>query len=290
MTDDSREILRREISAPKTITMPAPTAWPMVLAAGIALVLSGLVTNAYVGIAGGILILFAAVGWWREVLPRERHQEVPLERASDAVTYATSRRVQRLRLGQEGHRVRIPAEIKPYSSGIKGGLVGAAAMAGVAVLFGVISQGSIWYPINLLAGAALPGLATASVEQLRQFNALALLLGTVIHLLTSILVGMLYAVMLPMFPKRAWLWAGWLVPFLWTALIASTLDVVNPALNARIDWRWFIASQLAFGIIGGYVIARSQSIETMQSWPLAARAGIETPMDPADGKSGRKDG
>jgi hypothetical protein len=50
-------------------------------------------------------------------------------------------------------------------------------------------------------------------------------------------------------------------------------------LNARIDWRWFIASQLAFGVIGGYVIARSQSIETMQSWPLAARAGIEGPTD-----------
>ena len=155
-------------------------------------------------------------------------------------------------------------------------------MAVVAVLFGIISQGSVWYPINLLAGAALPNMATASTEQLRQFNAVALLLGTVVHLLTSILVGLLYAVMLPMFPKRAWLWAGWLVPILWTGLIASTLDVVNPALNARIDWRWFIASQLAFGVVGGYVIARSQSIETMQSWPLAARAGIEVPTDMED--------
>jgi hypothetical protein len=273
MTDES------QANSPKTIAMPAPTAWPMVLAAAIALIFCGLVTNGYVSLVGGVLVLVAAVGWWREVLPHERHHQVLLERAPDAVTHATSPRVERLRLGQEGHRVRIPAEIKPYSSGIKGGLVGAAAMAGVAILFGLISQGSVWYPINLLAAAALPDLATASVEKLRQFNALALVLGTVVHLFTSILVGLLYAVMLPMFPKRAWLWAGWLVPILWTGLIASTLDVVNPALNARIDWRWFIASQLAFGVIGGYVIARSQSIETMQSWPLAARAGVEAPMD-----------
>ena len=273
MTDESRT------NTPETIAMPAPTTWPMVLAAAIVLVFAGLVTNGYVSVVGGALLVFAAVGWWREVLPHERHVEVPLERTADAITHVTSRRVERLRLGQEGHRVRIPAEIKPYSSGVKGGLVGAAAMAVVAILFGIISQGSVWYPINLLAGAALPNMATASTEQLRQFNALALLLGTVVHLATSILVGLLYAVMLPMFPKRAWLWAGWLVPILWTGLIASTLDVVNPALNARIDWRWFIASQLAFGVIGGYVIARSQSIETMQSWPLAARAGIEGPTD-----------
>jgi hypothetical protein len=276
MTDES------QVDSPKAIAAPAPTAWPMLLAAAITLVFSGLVTSGYLSIVGGVLILISAVGWWREVLPYEHEHEVALERAPDAIKHATSRRVERLRLGQEGHRVRIPAEIKPYSSGVKGGLVGAAAMAVVAVLFGIISQGSVWYPINLLAGAALPGMATESVEQLRQFNAVALLLGTVVHLLTSILVGLLYAVMLPMFPKRAWLWAGWLVPILWTGLIASTLDVVNPALNARIDWRWFIASQLAFGVIGGYVIARSQSIETMQSWPLAARAGVEAQMDIED--------
>jgi len=273
MTDESRE------NSKKSIAMPAPTAWPMALAFAITLIFAGLVTNGFISAVGGVLLAFAAVGWWREVLPHEHHHEVPLEREPDAVKHATTRRVERLRLGQEGHRVRIPAEIKPYSSGIKGGLVGAAAMAVVAILFGVISQGSVWYPINLLAAAALPDLATASVEKLREFNGLALVLGAVVHLLTSMLVGLLYAVMLPMFPKRAWLWAGWLVPILWTGLIASTLDVVNPALNARIDWRWFIASQLAFGMVGGYVVARSQSIETMQSWPLAARAGIEAPMD-----------
>jgi hypothetical protein len=48
-------------------------------------------------------------------------------------------------------------------------------------------------------------------------------------------------------------------------------------LNQHIDWRWFIASQVAFGMIGGFVIARSEQIETMQTWPMAVRAGLEMP-------------
>jgi hypothetical protein len=59
------------------------------------------------------------------------------------------------------------------------------------------------------------------------------------------------------------------------------LGMVNPALNARIDWVWFIASQIAFGLMVGLVVARAQPIATMQTWPLAARAGVEASgMDP----------
>ena len=157
-------------------------------------------------------------------------------------------------------------------------------MAVLACAYGVLKAGSIWYPINLLAAAAIPSLATASVEQLRQFSILGLILGAIIHGLTSIMVGVLYAVMLPMFPRKAFWWAGVSAPILWSGLIASTLAFVNPALSARIDWRWFVASQLAFGLTGGFVIARSQSIETRQNWPLAVRAGIEAPgvILPAD--------
>ena len=264
----------------RTIQLPAPTAWPMVLAFGITLVFAGIVTNEMVSIVGAVLLLRAAVGWWYEVLPHEHHEAVELERPlleEAAAVRPVTPRVERLQAGQEGHRVRIPAEIKPYSSGIKGGIVGAVAMAAVAVVFGEISQGSIWYPINLLSAAVLPDLASASVEELRHFNATAIGLGVIIHGLTSILVGVIYAVMLPMFPKNAFWWAGIISPLLWSGLIASTLELVNPALNARISWTWFVGSQLAFGLTCGYVIARAQSIETMQNWTLAMRAGIEAP-------------
>jgi len=59
--------------------------------------------------------------------------------------------------------------------------------------------------------------------------------------------------------------------------VATTLDIVNPAMNARISWPWFVACQLGFGLVGGFVIARSTSISTMQSWSLAERAFLEAP-------------
>jgi hypothetical protein len=91
------------------------------------------------------------------------------------------------------------------------------------------------------------------------------------------LVGVLYAVMLPMFPKYAVVWAGIISPLFWSGMVATILDVVNPAMNARISWPWFVAAQLGFGLVGGYVVARSTSIRTMQSWTLAERAFLETP-------------
>ena len=52
--------------------LPAPTAWPMVLALGITLICSGLVTNAVVSVIGFVLALAGGVGWWRQVLPVEQ--------------------------------------------------------------------------------------------------------------------------------------------------------------------------------------------------------------------------
>ncbi len=67
----------------------------------------------------------------------------------------------------------------------------------------------------------------------------------------SVLTGLLYAVMLPMLPRRHLLWGGLIAPLLWTGLIWAVLGMVNPVLNARIDWPWFIASQIAFGLAAG---------------------------------------
>jgi hypothetical protein len=260
-----------------TVEMPAPTPWPMVLALGVALVFTGLMSASYLSIAGGVVFLVAAVGWWRDVLPHERHELVAVDSEAGPLASQAEIPVARLRVGRHAARARISPEVKPWLAGMKGGVVGAVAMAGVALFFGYVIRGSIWYPINLLAAAAIPSLASASVDQLREFSAVGLILGTIIHVSTSLLVGVLYAVMLPMFPRRAFWWAGVSAPILWSGLIASTLTLINPALSARIDWRWFIASQLAFGLTGGYVIARAQRIEDREDWPLAVRSGIAAP-------------
>jgi hypothetical protein len=262
------------------IHMPAPTFWPMVFAFGLTLVFAGMVTHWAVSVIGGIIFARAAVGWWRNVIPREEHEMLPVDKAfRPAPVVAGARSVVRLKLGEGGHRVRVPERIHPYSSGFWGGLAGGTAMAALACLYGVLAQHSIWYPINLLAGAVMPDLGNASLEQLRAFNGTAFAAAFVGHGIISILVGVLYAVMLPMFPKYAVIWAGVLSPLFWSGMVATTLDVVNPAMNARISWPWFVAAQLGFGLVGGYVVARSTSIRTMQSWSLAERAFLETPGD-----------
>lgn len=151
-------------------------------------------------------------------------------------------------------------------------------MAVVACSYGFIAYHSVWYPINLLAAAALPTLTYADIEQLRAFHSFGFVVALVSHVLISVLVGLLYAVLLPMLPsRRSAFWGSLAAPLLWSALVGATLRLINPALNARIDWLWFIASQIAFGMTTGYIVHHSEMVETMQTWPLAARAGLESP-------------
>ncbi len=264
-------------NAELTVDLPAPTVWPMVLALGVTLVFVGLMTNVIVTLAGVVIFLLAAVGWWRQVLPHEHHETVAMDGNTGPLALPAAIPVVHLRVGKQSSQIRTAPMDRPWAAGVRGAAVGAVAMAGVALFFGLVIRGSIWYPINLLAAAAIPSLATASIEQLKEFNATGLILGTIIHVCTSLLVGVLYAVMLPMFPRKAFWWAGVSAPILWSGLIASTMTLINPALSARVDWRWFVASQLAFGLTGGYVIARTQKIESRQNWPLAVRAGLEAP-------------
>jgi len=265
---------------PRTIAMPAPTAWPFVTALGITLLCAGLVTHPAVSVMGLVLALRGAAGWFREVLPMEKHEFArvrPVELRA-APTKVSPRTVAYLTAGVAGHRVRIPARIHPYSSGLKGGLVGGTAMAIVACAYGLIAYRSLWYPINLLAAAALPALAHADLAQLTAFNSTAFVMALIIHGVMSLLVGLLFALLLPMLPsRRTAFWSSLVSPLLWSALIWATLRLINPALDARIDWLWFIASQIAFGMTVGYVIHHTETVQTMQTWPLAARAGIEAP-------------
>jgi hypothetical protein len=260
------------------IELPAPTFWPMAFAFGITLMAAAVVTDWWVGAVGLVITARSVLGWWHNVIPHEEHEEVPVDPTlRPAPIMVEMRTVVRLTAGEAGHRVRIPEEVHPYSAGLWGGLAGGVAMAVLACLYGLIFEHSIWYPINLLAGVVIPGLGNASIEQLKAFNGLAFIAATVGHLVISVLVGIIYAVMLPMFPKYAPFWAGILMPLFWSGLIATTLGVINPALNERISWPWFVVCQLAYGLVGGYVIARSTSIKTMQTWTLAERAFLEAP-------------
>jgi hypothetical protein len=273
-----------ERERPRSVDLPRPTAWPMVMAFGITLLFAGFVTSFAVTAVGAVLLLCAAVGWFREVLPYEREETVPVAVLTE---FPVSLRASVARIGTERgpHRARLPLEIHPVSAGVKGGLAGAVAMAVLAVLYGIVKQHSVWYPINLLAAGASARFAAMPLEGLRQFHADALLLACAIHLLTSVMVGLLYGVMLPMFPRRPILLGGVIAPLLWTGLLHATLDAVNPALNDRVDWPWFVVTQIGFGIVAGAVVTRTARVRTMQFESFAVRAGISTPglMGPRDG-------
>jgi len=272
----SAEQMEQRPRAPREIEVPAPTAWPIVLAFGFTLLFAGLLTSASVSVLGAVLALAGSVGWFREVLPHEHEETVPV--LPEEVSIATKRSVvERLPVAPEQVRAWLPLETYPISAGVKGGLAGSVAMAALACLYGLLKAGSIWYPINLLAAVVYAPSEVPSISQFNSFHAGLFFLAVLLHLVTSILVGLLYGAMLPMFARHPILLGGLIAPVLWSGLLYSTLGILNPVLGSHIDWVWFMASQIAFGLVAGLVVVRQERVTTRENLPFAMRAGIEAP-------------
>jgi len=90
-----------------------------------------------------------------------------------------------------------------------------------------------------------------------------------------------------MFPRRPILMGGVIAPILWSGLLYTSLGVINPLLNRLIDWKWFVASQIAFGVVAGLVVVRQARVRTHQFLPFAVRAGIAAPGIVAERKERR---
>jgi hypothetical protein len=268
------------------IQLPLPTAWPMVLALGVSLTLAGMVTHFVVALLGLLLAVCGSVGWFLQVLPQEQHEGIPVQ--TEQVEIVTSRTLMTRTLASETPRKILPVETFQITSGIKGGIAGGIAMTIPAAVFSILRYHSVWYAMNLLAAGGFVSWAGASNAFLSEFHLRGLLAAFVIHGLTSILVGLLYGAMLPMFPKYPILTAGFMAPLLFTGILHSALGIVSPILNARIEWFWFIVSQVAFGLVCGFVVNLHTRVRTaqFQALPFAVRAGIHT--DSSD-RSNEKD-
>ena len=254
--------------------MPASTAWPIILAFGITLCFASLVTNAGVGLAGVVLVCCGIPGWARQVLPHEHHELIEV-RERTFVPLSARTTVAHLQVN-ETHRAFLPVESYPVVSGLKGGIAGGIVMIFPALLYGFLTQHSIWYAVNLLGGAGVADWTNVTTADIARFHWNGLIIATVIHAVTCTLIGLLYGAMLPMWPKRPILLGGIVAPLLWTGFLHSILGFVNPAFNARIAWGWFALSEILFGIIAGIVVTRSSKIRTHQSLPFILRMGIET--------------
>jgi hypothetical protein len=258
-----------------SVQLPSPTAWPMVLALGISLMLAGMVTHWAISLLGLVMAVPAIVGWFFEVLPQEHH--VYVEVHTDVFELKSTREtLARLPL-DERHRKLLPLETFSVMSGVKGGIAGGVAMIVPAALYGLIRYHSVWYAANLLAAGGFVSWAGESNAFLAQFHLRGLLAASAIHGLTSVLIGLLYGAMLPMFPRKPILTAGFIAPFLWTGILYSALGIISPILDQRIDWWWFIVSQIAFGLVAGFVVNLHVKVRTPQflSLPFTVRAGIQ---------------
>jgi len=270
------------------IELPSPTAWPIVLAAGVTLMFAGLLTAAPVSVLGVVLAGAGCVGWFREVLPRPH--EITVTVVPDEVRVSTDRReVERLPIAAEQVRAWLPVHTYPISAGVKGGWAGSVAMAVLACAYGVLKAGSLWYPINLLASVVYAQSVKLGPGELVAFHADSFAIAVLFHGLASTLVGVLYGAMLPMFPRRPIVLGGLVAPVLWSGALYSTLGLLNPVLQSRIDWFWFIASQVAFGIVAGFVVVRQSRMPTRENISFAIRAGVEAPgiIPPRGNEGGR---
>ena len=283
----SAEQLEQSSRGPSEIEVPAPTAWPFVLAFGFTLMFAGLLTSASVSVLGTVLAIVGCVGWFREVFPHEHEVIVPV--VPQEIRIATERRVvERLPIAADQLRAWLPVHTYPISAGVKGGLAGSVAMAVLACAYGVIKAGSIWYPINLLAAVAYAQSLKLGTAQLNSFHADSFAIAVVLHALVSTLVGLLYGAMLPMFARRPIVLGGLIAPVLWSGLLYTMLGLLNPLLASHIDWVWFMASQIAFGVVAGVVVVRQERMPTRENVSFAVRAGIEAPGIMPPRESGEK--
>jgi len=258
------------------LAVPAPMPWPLTLAMGVTLMFGGLLTHISVTVLGTVLALAGCVGWFREVVPSEHEEEVPVV-AEDRQVATDRHVVDRLAIAPEQLRAWLPVKTYPISAGVRGGLAGSVAMAVLACGYGLLKVGSIWYPINLLAAVVYAQSVKLAPAELNAFHLDSLAIALGVHAVVSTLVGLLYGVMLPMFPRRPIVLGGLIVPVLWSGMLHPLLNLLNPLLASRIDWFWFVASQVAFGLVAGAVVVRRSPMPTLENVSFALRAGVEAP-------------
>ncbi len=237
---------------------------------------AGLLTNVSLSVLGLVLAGAGCVGWFREVLPVP-HEVTIAARREDVVLATDRAAVDRLPVAAEQVRAWLPVHTYSVAAGMRGGWVGGAAMAVLACAYGVLKAGSIWVPINLLASVVYAQSMKLGPDQLARFHSDSFAIAVLLHVLGSTLVGLLYGAMLPMLPRRPLLLGGLVAPLLWTGTLYSILGLLNPVLQTRIDWLWFIASQVAFGVTAGAVVMRHERIPTRENVAFALRAGVEAP-------------
>ena len=238
-------------SAVRNFEVPRPTAAPIVLAAGIAMIAAGVPFGLAFVVVGTVVALVGLGQWIANLLPSRGHAlEALPEPTSLERRVHMAEKVEHLRPGLPGYRLRLPTEVHPISAGLRGGIVGGVVMPVPAIIWSLASGNGLWYPANLLAGMVLPGVGKMTIPELQQFHLTLVVVAIAIHVVMSIVIGLIYGVLMPTLPRipPPIIWGGLLMPIVWTAVSYVALHVANSALPGLVSWPWFVVSQVVFGI------------------------------------------
>jgi hypothetical protein len=273
-----------------SVEMPQATVWPIVVALGITMLGAGWATNLSLSLVGAVIFVLGLAGWVRQLLPGRGHMHEPLvdPYLRHREIAARPGTVDQLKAGMAGYRFQLPLAFHPISSGVKGGIVGGLLMPIPAMVYGVLSNHTIWYPINLLAGIVLPGISGESEAELSRFQLGALVVAIIVHAIFSLTFGLLFGVVAPALPPTPGgpiIAGGVLMPFLWSGVCHGFMGIINPSLQRYVNWYWFVISQIVYGVAMSIVVIRSEKVHVppVGGGPLAPEAipgpsqGGETP-------------
>ena len=252
-------------AGPPSLEVPRATAWPFVLALGMAFLAAGLAASLVLSLIGGLLFVAGLAGWVGQLLPGRGHTYEPWVEPALRPHSITERlgTVDHLRPGMAGHRFRLPEKVHPISAGVKGGIVGGLVMPIPALAYGVLSGHGPWFPINLLAGMVIPGISGATEAQLEAFSWGALILAIGVHAILSVAFGLFFGVVsptLPPFPGGPVVAGGVVMPLLWTGLCHGFIGVINPLMQEHVNWLWFIVSQVVYGLTMSVVVINTEKV------------------------------
>jgi hypothetical protein len=256
------------------VRLPRPTAWPPVLAFGVMMLGAGLLLsylysaisgffNYTFTVLGATLTVFGIGGWVRNLRPGRGHVLVPLEPPEDRAPLIrpSPREVEEQAPEKPQVWVTRVAPLRPYRTGLKGGVWGGIAMALVAVLTGLFRYGSVWFAVNCLAAVVVPDLAVADEETLRRFSLGGLLAGIAMHIGGSLTTGIFMAATLPAIYSKVGriVMGGAIMPIVWVLVLWWLLPVISPPMGRYVPWFWFSVSQIAYAVVAVLIIEHAQA-------------------------------
>jgi len=154
----------------------------------------------------------------------------------------------------------VPAMVYPYKAGVIGGAMGGLVMIGIAAIYGLSSGHGLWLPVNLIGATVVRDLQVASLDQLSAFNAAALLMGLVLHMVMSIGLGLIFAMLLPTLPGSPVLWALLIGPLLWALASVLILPFLNPVMAEYVDHTSFFGAHVIYSLVLGWWISRTPKV------------------------------